>query len=123
MTTKVLICDDSSFARKQLMRALPPEWEVEVFYAGDGHEGLELIKAHQIDIVFLDLTMPHLDGYGVLEALQKDAIKTTILVTSADIQPGAHDRVKTLGAVGFIQKPLDATSVKNSLIETGILTG
>lgn len=123
MTTKILICDDSSFARKQIARALPPEWAVEIFYAHDGHDGLRLIKEHNISVVFLDLTMPNLDGYGVLEALKKDNIQTTILVTSADIQPGAHDRVKELGAAGFIKKPLDALSVKQSLIDTGILAG
>ena len=65
----------------------------------------------------------NLDGYGVLELLKQEGIQTTVLVTSADIQPGAQDRVKALGAAGFIQKPLDAESVKNSLIEIGILTG
>ncbi len=123
MTTKVLICDDSNFARKQLTRALPSDWEVKIFYAADGHEGLSVIKKHKIDLVFLDLTMPNLDGYGVLEALNKDNIKTTIIITSADIQPGAHDRVYSLGVAGFIKKPFDNNCVKAMLIETGILTG
>lgn len=123
MTKKVLICDDSSFARKQLTRALPPEWPVELFYAKDGHEGLSLIEKHKIDLVFLDLTMPNLDGYGVLEALNKSNIKTTIIITSADIQPGAHDRVNKLGVAGFIKKPFDNDCVKAMLIKTGILTG
>lgn len=123
MTIKVLICDDSSFARKQLERALPEELKAKLFFASDGNEGISLIKEHNIDVVFLDLTMPNLDGYGVLELLKKDNIQPTIIITSADIQPGAHDRVNKLGVAGFIKKPFDDDSVKTMLLEIGILKG
>lgn len=123
MTIKVLICDDSSFARKQLERALPEELKTNLFFASDGHEGISLIKEHNIDVVFLDLTMPNLDGYGVLELLKKDNIQPTIIITSADIQPGAHDRVNKLGVAGFIKKPFDDDCVKTMLLEIGILKG
>ena len=122
MATKVLICDDSSFARKQMARALPPEWDVEVHFANDGVEGVEQIRQGNGEVVFLDLTMPNLDGYGVLEAIRRDDLPAMVLVVSGDIQPDAQDRVKKLGAMAFIKKPISSDKAREVLTEYGILT-
>ena len=58
MTTPVLICDDSSFARKQMSRSIPDGWDVDVSFAGNGEEALRLIREGKGDIMFLDLNMP-----------------------------------------------------------------
>ena len=50
----VLICDDSGFARKQLMRALPAGWNVTLHQAADGLEGVEQILMGHGDLIFLD---------------------------------------------------------------------
>ena len=121
MTTKVLICDDSSFARKQMARAMPPEWDVEISFAADGVEGVEAIRDGKGEVVFLDLTMPNLDGYGVLEAIRKEDLPAMVLVVSGDIQPDAQERVKKLGAMAFIKKPIDADKARTVLTEYGIL--
>lgn len=123
MPTRVLICDDSSFARKQMARALPPEWNVELHHAEDGLQGLEQIRAGNGEVVFLDLTMPNLDGYGVLETIRREDLPAMVIVVSGDIQPDAQDRVKKLGAMGFIKKPIDADKARQILTEFGILTG
>lgn len=68
----VLICDDSGFARKQLVRALPADWGVTLHQAADGLEGVEQILMGHGDLIFLDLTMPEMDGYGVLETLKRE---------------------------------------------------
>ena len=68
----VLICDDSAFARKQMARALPPDWDVNVHFAENGQLGLEEIFSGHGDIIFLDLTMPVMDGYEVLQNLQRE---------------------------------------------------
>ena len=56
MGIPVLICDDSSFARKQMARALPDGWEVEVSFACNGEEAIQAIKDSKIkgDKLFLD---------------------------------------------------------------------
>jgi len=123
MTTNVLICDDSSFARKQMARAMPPEWQVEISFAGDGLEGLDAIRAGKGDVVFLDLTMPNLDGYGVLEAIRREDLPAMVIVVSGDIQPDAQERVKALGAMAFVKKPVDADKARAILSEFGIMTG
>ncbi len=122
MTASVLIVDDSSLARKMLVRALPPAWNVEVTQAGGGAEALVAYRAGKFDVMFLDLTMPDVDGYQVLEALKSEGpLKCKIIVVSADIQPLARQRVLGLGAIAFLQKPLGAPELEAALREYRIL--
>ena len=72
-------------------------------------------------MVFLDLTMPELDGYGVLEKVKTEGLKAIIIVISADIQPEARDRVMKLGALDFIKKPVDSKKLQDVLKKYGLL--
>ena len=121
MSTPVLICDDSSFARKQMARALPENWDVSITYAENGEEGLTAIRSGQGEVVFLDLTMPVMDGYGVLEAIRTEDLPSMVIVVSGDIQPEAQERVKKLGAMDFIKKPTDKSKILNVLQQYGII--
>jgi len=121
MATPILICDDSSFARKQMARALPTDWDVDITFAENGEVGLEAIRAGKGEVVFLDLTMPVLDGYGVLEAIRKHDLPAMVIVVSGDIQPEAQARVKKLGAMDFIKKPTDKEKITQVLTQFGIL--
>lgn len=120
MSTPVLICDDSSFAQKQMARALPPDWDVSISFASNGAEGLEAIRAGKGDILFLDLNMPVLDGYQVLEAIRREDLPTMVIVVSGDVQPEAHARVTKLGAMDFIKKPVDQGKIADILDKYGI---
>lgn len=120
MSTKVLICDDSSFARKQMTRALPKNWQIEVGYATNGLEALDQIRKGNGDILFLDLNMPIMDGYQTLEAIIKEDLPTMTIVVSGDIQPEALQRVKNLGALEFIKKPVDGELINQVLNNFGI---
>lgn len=121
MSIPVLICDDSNMARKQVARALPADWDVDITYAGNGIEGLEAVRAGKGDIVFLDLTMPELDGYEVLEQVRAESLKCVVIVISADIQPAARERVLKLGALDFIRKPVDSGRLVATLKHYGLL--
>jgi len=122
MTTKLLICDDSNMARKQVARSLPDEWDVEVSFAGNGVEGIEAIKAGKGDVLLLDLNMPVMDGYQVLEAILKQDLPTLTIVISGDIQPEAHQRVTSLGALDFIQKPVNKEILTEVLLSYGVFS-
>lgn len=111
----VLICDDSGLARKQLNRSLPEGWDVEVLFAKDGQEGLDLCQAEPVDLMFLDLTMPVLDGYQVLERLQGQESAPDIVVVSGDIQTKAIERVTALGAKEFMRKPASKQEIQHLL--------
>lgn len=123
MSTPIVICDDSSFARKQMIKALPDGWEVEINQAEHGAEAIELIKAGKGEIMFLDLTMPVMDGYAVLEEIKNNDLPCMVIVVSGDIQPEAVERVKKLGAIDFIKKPIDKDKTKSVLTEYGLLSG
>ena len=120
MTTPVLICDDSSFARNQIARALPQDWDVSLSFAGEGSEALAAIRAGQADVLFLDLNMPGLDGYGVLEAIRRDDLPSLVIVVSGDIQPEARERVMKLGALAFVKKPVEPEQIVAILRQFGI---
>ncbi|WP_269517502.1 response regulator [Alteromonas sp. BMJM2] len=111
----VLVCDDSLVARKQVAKCLPQDWEVAVHFAKNGEEGLASLIAGKGDLLLLDLNMPVLDGYGTLEAIQKQGLKTKVIVVSGDIQPEARDRVLSLGALDFIRKPVDPQTLAEVL--------
>ena len=122
MTTSLLICDDSNMARKQVARSLPDEWDVDITFATNGIEGVAAIKAGKGDVLLLDLNMPEMDGYQVLEAILKEDLPTLVIVISGDIQPEAHQRVKSLGALDFIKKPVDKKKLTEILQAYGIFT-
>lgn len=121
MPTPILICDDSSFARKQMIRALPKSWDVEVSQASNGEEALEIIRAGKAEVTFLDLTMPVMDGYETLTVIHQEDLPTMVIVVSGDIQPEARERVRKLGAMDFIRKPITADKAKETLITYGLV--
>jgi CheY-like chemotaxis protein len=120
MPLPIVIADDSLLARKVLTKALPPDWDVEIAYASNGREALALYRAGKASVMFLDLTMPDMTGYQVLEALQHEDLNTFVIVVSADIQPMAQERVRTLGAIAFIPKPVTPEAVLPILKEYGL---
>jgi len=120
MPLPVLICDDSGLARKQIARSLPKDWDIEISFAENGKIGLECIQHGKGDIVFLDLNMPVMDGYQVLEEIQKSDLPAIVIVISGDIQPEAHARVKELGALDFIEKPINNEKLTTILEQYGI---
>ncbi len=120
MTTKVLVVDDSVVSRKMLIRSLPKEWDISVTQAVNGKEAVEMYHQGLAEVMFLDLTMPVMDGYQVLETLQKEGLDTFVIVVTADIQPEAEERVRKLGAMAFVKKPVNMEKVLPILKEYGI---
>lgn len=120
MATPILVVDDSPMARKMLIKSLPSSWDVEITQAGNGEEAVAAYRAGKADVMFLDLTMPVMDGYGVLEILQKEGLNSFVIVVSADIQPLAQERVKKLGAIAFIKKPVNSDAIVEVLRQYGV---
>lgn len=120
MSLPVLICDDSAMARKSIARSLPKDWDISVSFAENGQLGVEAIREGKGDVVFLDLNMPVMDGYQVLETICKEDLPAIVIVISGDIQPEAHKKVRELGAIDFIQKPIDQKVLLDLLGSYGI---
>lgn len=122
MSTPLLICDDSNMARKQVARSLPDGWDVEISFATNGFEAIDAIKAGKGDVLLLDLNMPQMDGYEVLQTIVKEDLPTLVIVISGDIQPEAHQRVTSMGAIDFIKKPVSKDKLTDILSSYGIFT-
>ncbi len=115
MPYQILICDDSKLARKQLARSLPDDLQSGLSFASHGLEAIEAIRSQRFDLLLLDLTMPVMDGYEVLETLKQEGHDIRVVVVSADIQQEALRRVKQLGAREFIRKPCDPDTLTTLL--------
>jgi two-component system chemotaxis response regulator CheY len=121
MSIPLLICDDSNMARKQVARSLPDGWDVDITFATNGVEGLAAIREGKGEMVFLDLTMPEMDGYDVLEHVFNEGLNAMIVVISGDIQPEARDRVMKFGAIDFIKKPVSKEKLESVLTQYGLM--
>jgi CheY-like chemotaxis protein len=118
---RVLIVDDSRTARLMLKRVLPPALGADVLEATGGGEAIRRVNDERIDLMFLDLTMPDVDGYQVLKTLQEAGRTPPTIVVSADVQPLAQQRVRQLGAMAFVKKSLSQTDLQSVLQTAGLL--
>jgi two-component system chemotaxis response regulator CheY len=116
----ILVCDDSTVARKQVIRCLNECIDADIQQATNGKEALEQLHHGQFDLVCLDLTMPEVDGIAVLEQVKANKIESYVLVISADIQQKMRERVAQLGAIDFIHKPINKTQLNDVLHKFGI---
>ncbi|MBO2518288.1 sporulation transcription factor Spo0A [Limnochorda sp.] len=110
MAIRVMVADDNPQFIRLLHQAVDREPGMEwVGAVGDGRTALTRIPEWLPDVLILDLVMPHLDGFGVLEALRKNppAHRVRVLVVSAFGQEELIVRAMTLGARYYCMKPLE----------------
>lgn len=102
---KVLLIEDEEIITDLLKRKLAKEgYQVDV--ASDGEEGLEKLKKNRPDLVLLDIVMPKLGGFEVMEKIRKDKKLDgmPIIIISNSGQPVELDRAKELGASDWLVK-------------------
>jgi two-component system chemotaxis response regulator CheB len=106
---RVLVVDDSAFARKVVREVLEADARFEVVgIARDGIDALEKITALAPDVVTLDLVMPNLDGVGVLRALRTLALPhapRVVIVSMSEEDSELAVSALQLGAVDLVRKP------------------
>jgi two-component system LytT family response regulator len=82
---RTLVVDDEPFARERVLSLLQQEDDVEVVgECGDGAQAVAAIQHHGPDLVFLDVQMPGVDGFGVIEAIGAEKMPTVVFVTAYD---------------------------------------
>lgn len=108
---KTIVIDDERLARQELISVLKQFDEIEVIdEAKNGEEGIELIKKHQPDLVFLDISMPGMTGFEMLKKL--DIIPYVIFVTAYDQY--ALEAFK-VNALDYILKPIDESLLEKAI--------
>ena len=111
---KFLITDDSNMARRSVNKVLSEYVtdEDEILFATNGAEAVAIYKEHNPDFCFMDLTMTIMDGYEATLQIKEYDPKAKIMIVSADVQKGAKDKALENGAIGFVQKPINANKMK-----------
>ena len=84
MSLSVLVADDSKLSRRSVIRALPEDLEYNITEAINGQEAIDALSESNFALVLLDLTMPEVDGVGVLEFLHEKTDAPNVIVISAD---------------------------------------
>jgi two-component system chemotaxis response regulator CheB len=102
---RVLVVDDSAFARKVLREVLQRSGIEVVGIAHDGLEALEKIALLKPDVITLDLVMPNLDGIGVLRALPNENAPRVVVVSISNDESELGVAALQAGAVNIVQKP------------------
>ena len=105
----ILIVDDDELNRYTLARRLTRDGHANLGMAGNGVEALVAMRQDKFDLVLLDIMMPELDGFGVLEAMKVDPALAGIpvIVISANDDSANFVRAIELGAVDYLSKPFD----------------
>lgn len=104
--TRVLVVDDSAFARKVVRESLLTNPGIEVVgIARDGIDALEKIAALKPDVITLDLVMPNLDGLGVLAALSPEQRARVVIVSMADGESDIGVAALGYGVFDLVHKP------------------
>ncbi len=103
--SKILVVEDDRFLREMISRKLDKEG-YEVVQAVDGEQGEEKIKEEKPDLVLLDLILPGIDGFEVLERVKKDpeVSEIPVMILSNLGQKSEIERGLSLGAVDFLIK-------------------
>jgi two-component system LytT family response regulator len=113
MNIRALIVDDEPLAREWVRSAVSEDPELEVLgECGDGFEAAEAIRRLKPDLVFLDVQMPGLDGFGVLEALTPEEIPAVVFVTAFDQYAV---RAFEAQAVDYLMKPFSKERVEEAV--------
>jgi two-component system cell cycle response regulator len=113
---RILVVDDYVINRMQLKRSLEQQGHT-VALAENGRQALEMLASQPFDVVLLDLLMPELDGFQVLERMKRDSLQREIpvIVISALEEMESILRCIEMGATDYLTKPFDAALLRARL--------
>lgn len=111
---KILVVDDALSARKFLKSAFPESIKKysSFFDASDGEEALRLFEEMGADLVFMDLTMPKMNGKDALLKIKELSPNTHVVMVTADRQKETKKELLSLGATDVLNKPVDKDELK-----------
>ena len=110
----VAVLDDEPEMRKALRRLLTCRgFHVDEYACGE--DLLAALGSQPLDYLLLDLHMPGINGFGVLEAFRSRQISVPVIVITAHDEPGTSERVRKLGASAYLKKPVDRDALFSAL--------
>ena len=118
----ILVADDSNIIRNFVKRIFSDEYNVAL--ANDGEEAIKIIKANQdndfIEAILLDLNMPKVDGFAVLEFMRQNNLltKMPVSIISGDSSKETIDKAFTYDIVDMLEKPFNDKTIKMVIEKT-----
>lgn len=109
---RVLICDDSMFARKKLNMTIAAIGVKDIYEAADGEEAVLKYKEHKPDVVFMDIIMPKVTGIDALKQIMEFDPEAKIVMASSVGTQGHLKEALKAGASDFLQKPISDEDTK-----------
>ena len=104
--TVIAVLDDETDMRKALRRLLTQHgYHVEEY--ASGRELLAVLDSHRIDCLLLDLHMPEVSGFDVLEDFQSRHVTVPVIVITAHDEHGTAERVRSLDVAAYLKKPIE----------------
>lgn len=115
----LVFCEDDPTIVKLIRAAMRPTAHA-IHIAGDGAEGLALVRQLRPDAVFTDVAMPHMDGFQLIAALRGDprVAHIPVVIVSASTQQAERDEAVRRGAVEFLPKPFGPAELRRVVDET-----
>jgi CheY-like chemotaxis protein len=112
----ILIADDKPTGR-ELVRTVLENSGYAVIEASDGKEALRVARESSPDLIILDLHMPEIDGFGVVQALRRDEhfADTPVVALTASAMQGDRERAMALGFTGYITKPIRLVALRSEI--------
>ncbi len=113
MKKTILVADDSSTMRKFVTFSLKMK-NFDVVVAEDGMDALEKITHQPVDLAIVDLNMPNMDGFELIENLRltPDYKDLPIIILSSERGEAARDKGQQVGADAYLVKPFDAKMIQ-----------
>jgi len=114
---RVLVVEDSATMRQLLCFALQRLGNVEIVQAGNGVEGLKVIRQGGVTIALVDINMPVMDGIKMVQALRQDpqtADLPVVIITTEGKEEMKH-KARELGVEHYITKPINQSQVVNTI--------
>jgi len=123
MSLSILVADDSKMSRnkmKKIISALISD--AEFSEAGNGEEALTVCRSKTINLLFLDLNMPEVDGYQMLRTMKAENIGIPTIVITANYQRGSIAEVEEIGGtIAILRKPPTSEMLEQTLKDHNFL--
>lgn len=110
----VLIVDDSRLNRLVIAEYFKAK-DFQIYEVEDGKQAMEFLQEKSTDLILLDLIMPVMDGFEVLEALKNQNNQIPVIVITAYLKDNTLQRCRDLGCKGFLNKPVKMHELFNMI--------